>query len=39
MAVTSHQSVTGTTDGLYGPAGADFWNLLKPRVMSLVIFT
>ena len=39
MAVKSHQSVTGTTDGLYGPSVADFWNLLKPRVMSLVIFT
>jgi protoheme IX farnesyltransferase len=39
MAGTSHQSVTGTTDGLYGPSVADFWNLLKPRVMSLVIFT
>ena len=39
MAVTSHQSVTGTTDGLYGQSVADFWNLLKPRVMSLVIFT
>ena len=39
MAVTSHQSVTGTTDGLYGPSVADFWYLLKPRVMSLVIFT
>ena len=39
MAVTSHQSVAGTTDGLYGPSVADFWNLLKPRVMSLVIFT
>lgn len=39
MAGTSHQSVTGKTDGLYGPSVADFWNLLKPRVMSLVIFT
>ena len=39
MAGTSHQSVTGTTYGLYGPSVADFWNLLKPRVMSLVIFT
>ena len=39
MAVTSHQSVTRTTDGLYGPSVADFWYLLKPRVMSLVIFT
>ncbi|MGB2410790.1 MAG: heme o synthase, partial [Candidatus Puniceispirillaceae bacterium] len=28
-----------TTDGLYGPSVADFWQLLKPRVMSLVIFT
>ncbi len=24
---------------LYGPSVADFWSLLKPRVMSLVIFT
>ena len=39
MAVTSHQTVAGTTDGLDGPSVADFWNLLKPRVMSLVIFT
>ena len=23
----------------YGPSVADFWQLLKPRVMSLVIFT
>ena len=39
MALTSHQNMTGTTDELYGPSVADFWNLLKPRVMSLVIFT
>ena len=28
-----------TTDGLFEPSVADFWSLLKPRVMSLVIFT
>jgi protoheme IX farnesyltransferase len=39
MALTSHQNMTGTTDELYGPSVSDFWNLLKPRVMSLVIFT
>ena len=39
MALTSHQNMTGTTDELYGPSVVDFWNLLKPRVMSLVIFT
>ena len=39
MALTSHQNMTGTTDELYGPSVADFWKLLKPRVMSLVIFT
>ena len=39
MALTSHQNMTGTTDELYSPSVADFWNLLKPRVMSLVIFT
>ena len=26
-------------DGLLEPSIADFWSLLKPRVMSLVIFT
>ena len=39
MAITSHQNITGTTDPLQGSSVADFWNLLKPRVMSLVIFT
>ena len=39
MAVTSNQNAHATTDGLYGPSVADFWQLLKPRVMSLVIFT
>jgi protoheme IX farnesyltransferase len=28
-----------TTDGLVEPSVGDFWSLLKPRVMSLVIFT
>ncbi len=39
MAITSHQNITRTTDALQGPSVADFWQLLKPRVMSLVIFT
>ena len=39
MAFTSNQNANATTDGLYGPSVADFWQLLKPRVMSLVIFT
>ena len=39
MAITSHENITGTTDALQGPSVADFWQLLKPRVTSLVIFT
>ncbi len=39
MTISSHQNLTETTDVLYGPSVADFWQLLKPRVMSLVIFT
>ena len=39
MTITSHQHATETTDVLYGPSVGDFWQLLKPRVMSLVIFT
>jgi protoheme IX farnesyltransferase len=39
MTISSHQNLTETTDALYGPSVADFWQLLKPRVMSLVIFT
>jgi protoheme IX farnesyltransferase len=39
MDITSNQSANAPTDGLYGPSVADFWQLLKPRVMSLVIFT
>ena len=39
MTISSHQNLTETTDALYGPSVADCWQLLKPRVMSLVIFT
>ena len=39
MTISSHQHTPETTDVLYGPSVADFWQLLKPRVMSLVIFT
>ena len=39
MAVTSNQQLISDTDGLFEPSVADFWSLLKPRVMSLVIFT
>ena len=39
MAVTSNHQLIGDTDGLFEPSVADFWSLLKPRVMSLVIFT
>ena len=39
MSVTSDHQITSTADGFSGPSVADFWALLKPRVMSLVIFT
>lgn len=44
MAALSQKHVTeeklvSDSDGFYGPSVADFWSLLKPRVMSLVIFT
>ena len=39
MAVTSNQQLIIDTDGLFEPSVADFWSLLKPRVMSLVVFT
>jgi len=39
MTISSHQNASETTGALYGPSVADFWQLLKPRVMSLVIFT
>jgi len=39
MALTSQQHMTGSADGLFEPSVGHFWSLLKPRVMSLVIFT
>ena len=39
MALTSQQQIAGTTDGLLEPSVGHFWSLLKPRVMSLVVFT
>ena len=39
MAISSNKYTIETTDGLFEPSVADFWLLLKPRVMSLVIFT
>ena len=39
MALASQQQLAGTTDGLSEPSVGHFWSLLKPRVMSLVVFT
>ena len=39
MSASSRQEIADDADGFYGPSVADFWSLLKPRVMSLVIFT
>ena len=39
MAVSTDQNITTDTDALRVPSVGDFWSLLKPRVMSLVIFT
>ena len=39
MAISSNEYTIDSTDGLFEPSVADFWSLLKPRVMSLVIFT
>ena len=39
MAISSNQQFLGNADGVFEPSVADFWSLLKPRVMSLVIFT
>ena len=39
MTVSINKQATDQTDVLYGPSVGDFWQLLKPRVMSLVIFT
>ena len=39
MAFSSDQQFLENGDGVLEPSVADFWALLKPRVMSLVIFT
>ena len=39
MALTSQQQMAGAADGLFEPSVGHFWSLLKPRVMSLVVFT
>ena len=39
MSFTSDHQIASTADGFNGPSVGDFWALLKPRVMSLVIFT
>ena len=39
MAISSDQQFLEDSDGVFEPSVADFWSLLKPRVMSLVIFT
>ena len=37
--MSTDQNITANTDVLRAPSVGDFWSLLKPRVMSLVIFT
>ena len=39
MTFSSNEHTISTTESLFEPLVADFWSLLKPRVMSLVIFT
>ena len=39
MAISSDQQLLENSNGVFEPSVADFWSLLKPRVMSLVIFT
>jgi len=39
MALSSQQQMAGATDVLFEPSVGHFWLLLKPRVMSLVVFT
>jgi protoheme IX farnesyltransferase len=39
MALSSQQQLAGATGGLLEPSVSHFWSLLKPRVMSLVVFT
>ncbi len=39
MALSTEHNIAADNDSLHVPSVADFWSLLKPRVMSLVIFT
>ena len=39
MALSSQRQLAGATDVLFEPSVGHFWSLLKPRVMSLVVFT
>ncbi len=39
MKTSSNDYTINGTDSLFEPSVADFWSLMKPRVMSLVIFT
>ena len=39
MTVSSNEHTIDNTEDLFEPSVGDFWSLLKPRVMSLVIFT
>ena len=39
MALSSQQQLAGAAGGLFEPSVGHFWSLLKPRVMSLVVFT
>ena len=39
MALSSQRQLAGATDVLFEPSVSHFWSLLKPRVMSLVVFT
>ena len=39
MAISSDQQSLENSDGVFEPSVTDFWSLLKPRVMSLVVFT
>ena len=39
MALGTEQNIVADNNSLRVPSVADFWSLLKPRVMSLVIFT
>ena len=39
MALSSQQQMASATGVLFEPSISHFWSLLKPRVMSLVVFT